>query len=296
MGNSNKDIQKQKFAISYDGEAMKKSHSMSVEDLAPALLALDKIFQISNTLLNGHNSNAHLKVVGQRSGSFEIILDLIQNLPEMMKIIETYDSKKLLYALFGASGMFALIKMLGKNKENPKTSNQSLTLNGIIFKPTIIQLFNNEKMKKETKEFLNPLFKTGIEQLKVLEGKELLCSVNSEEASHFLHQNDKEIDIVKNIFIKSYHIRSLTFEKGKWKLSDNSSTIIVSIEDEAFMQKAENDLLSFSSGDILECKVREEQKKLNGKLKSSYFIEKVLKHKPSAKQMSFLIDDTKDKN
>ena len=90
MNNSNENFEKQKFTISYNGKALKQSHSMSVEDLAPSLLALDKVFQISNTLLNGYNSNAHLKIVGQKSGSFEVILDLFQNLPEIMSIIKTH--------------------------------------------------------------------------------------------------------------------------------------------------------------------------------------------------------------
>ena len=110
--------------------------------------------------------------------------------------------------------------------------------------------------------------KGGIQQLKVLKNEDLLCSVNSKEASHFLHHTEKEVAKKPNTFTKSYHIVTLNFTEGKWKLSDNSSTIIVSIEDEAFISKVENSLLSFSKGNILECKIREEQKEINGKLKS----------------------------
>ncbi len=291
MNNRNKNFQKQKFTISYDGKALKKSHSMSVEDLAPALLALDKIFQISNTLLNGYNSNVHLKVSGQKSGSFEVVLALFQNLPEIMSIIKTYNSKDLLHILFGSNGFFSYLKSLKSIKTPANNSNESQNLNvkGIIYKPTIIQIYNNLEIKKESKNFLKPLSKEGIEKLKISENQELLTSINKKEADYFLQQPDEEvINKTINHFIKYYHIITLTFEKGKWKLSDNNSTITVSIQDEEFIKKVENSSLSFSKGDILKCKVREEQKKVNGNLKSSYFIEKVLQHTPTAKQLNLL--------
>ena len=283
MSKNIKDIQR--FIISYDGQVMKESHSMSVEDLAPALLALDKIFQISNTLLNGHNSNTQLKVVGQRSGSFEVVLGLIQSLPEIMSMVKTYSFKNLIHTLFGATGILVLVKILDKNKIDLKTlnKNQNFNMNGIIIKPTIIQLFDNNNIRKELKEILKPLSKEGIDQLKIFEDKKLLSSINTEEASSFLYQKE---EISTRKFVKSYHIVTLTFKKGKWKLSDNNSIINVSIEDKDFVKKVRDSSLSFSKGDILECKVREEQKETNGQLKSTYFIEKVLSHKPSSKQLN----------
>ena len=283
MSKNIKDIQR--FIISYDGQVMKESHSMSVEDLAPALLALDKIFQISNTLLNGHNSNTQLKVVGQRSGSFEVVLGLIQSLPEIMSMVKTSSFKNLIHTLFGATGILVLVKILDKNKIDLKTlnKNQNFNMNGIIIKPTIIQLFDNNNIRKELKEILKPLSKEGIDQLKIFEDKKLLSSINTEEASSFLYQKE---EISTRKFVKSYHIVTLTFKKGKWKFSDNNSIINVSIEDKDFVEKVRDSSLSFSKGDILECKVREEQKETNSQLKSTYFIEKVLSHKPSSKQLN----------
>ena len=290
MNNKNTDYQKQKFTISYEGEAL-KSHSMSVEDLAPALLALDKIFQISNTLLNGHNSNVHLKVVGQKSGSFEVVLDLFQNLPEIMSIIKTHDSKELLYILFGSAGFFAYLKSLKNMKKPVKQLNESQDINITgNFHNCVFNFYNNNEIKKESKIFLKPLSKAGIKQLNISENKKLLNSINKEDVDYFLQQSDEEVtNETTNNFTKYYHIIALTFEKGKWKLSDNNSTITAKIRDEAFIKKVESSRLSFSKGDILKCKVREEQKEINGNLKSSYFIEKVLEHTPfSSKQLKLL--------
>ena len=110
------------------------------------------------------------------------------------------------------------------------------------------------------------------------------------------YQIEEEVNTTTNKFKKYYHIITLNFEedkgKLKWKLSDNSlsnhSVITALIEDKEFINKVEGSLLSFSKGDILKCQVREEQKEVGGKLNSAYFIEKILEHKPSSKQMNLL--------
>ena len=136
---------------------------------------------------------------------------------------------------------------------------------------------------------MKPLSKGRIEELKIFENKKLLTAINKAEIDYFLQQSDEEItNETTNHFTKYYHIITLTFEKGKWKLSDNNSTITVSIQDEEFIKKVESSSLSFSKGDILKCKVREKQKEINGNLKSFYFIEKVLEHTPSSKQLNLL--------
>ncbi|MDE0518545.1 MAG: hypothetical protein OXH36_03185 [Bdellovibrionales bacterium] len=293
MIEDNKDIQK--FIISYDGQVMRESHSMSVEDLAPSLLALDKVFQISNTLLNGINSNAHLKVSGQRSGSFEVVLYLAQYLPEVMSIIETYKSADLFNIIFGKLGLFDLIKSFNKNNSKLPISIQNLNINGDIYNAEVIKIFNGTI--KENKKFLKPL-QNRVGEIKALDEKNrILKSINREEAHAFLqYQIEEEVNTTTNTFKKYYHIITLNFEedkgKLKWKLSDNSlsnhSVITALIEDKEFINKVEGSLLSFSKGDILKCQVREEQKEVGGKLNSSYFIEKVLEHKPSLKQMNLL--------
>ena len=299
MDNSNKDIQNQKFIISYCGQALEQSHSINVKDLAPALLALNKMLQVSNTLLNGINSDVHLKVSGQKRGSFEVVLYLAQHLPEIMSIIKTYKSADLLNIFFGKFGLLDLIKNLNKNKSDSKIpcniTVQNLNINGNVYNAEVIKVFNGTI--KEIKKFLKPL-QNGVEQIKILdrENKEL-NSITREEASAFLqYRIGEKINITTNTFTKYYHIITLTFEeekgKLKWRFSDNSlaphSVITVLIEDEEFINQVEGSLLSFSKGDILKCKVREEQREIGGKLNSSYFIEKVLEHKPSLKQMSFL--------
>ena len=165
-----------------------------------------------------------------------------------------------------------------------------MNINGNSYNAKVIKIFNGTI--KENKNFLKPL-QNGVEEIKILDEKnEILNSINREEAHAFLQYQIEE-EVYTNTFKKYYHIITLNFEedkgKLKWKLSDNSLTnhsgITALIEDKEFINKVEGSLLSFSKGDILKCQIREEQKEVGGKLHSSYFIEKVLEHKPSLKQM-----------
>ena len=278
--------QKKKFIISYEEEKTEDLHSMNIEDLAPALISLDKIFQNTNTLLNGHNSsNTCLKIMTTQKGSFEIVLFLTQFLPETLLLLEQYNSKKLLDIVFGEKGLFTLIKELSKNFVNSKS-----TINN-NYSAEVINIFQNSNIKKETKIFINPIKNAKKSKVKVLsENKELIQSINTQEAREmyeFLEQEtEKETEKDKIVYEKYYHIIKLNFEKEKWTLSDSGSTLTVLIEDSKFLQEVKTSLLRFSKDDILKCRVREEQKEINGKLKSHYFIEEVLEHKPASKQMT----------
>ena len=279
--------QKKKFIISYEGKEKEDLHSMNVEDLAPALLSLDKIFQNTNTLLNGHNSNnTYLKIITTQEGSFEIVLFLPQFLPETLLLLKQYNSKKLLEIVFGERGLFTLIKELSKSsvKSKPTIINN--------YNADTINIFQNSNIKKETKNFISPVKNQKKSSIKVFsENKDLMHSINEKEAKEmydFLEQEtEKETEKDKIVYEKYYHIKKLDFEKEKWTLSDSGATLNVSIEDSKFLQEVKTSLLRFSKDDILKCRVREEQKEINGKLKSYYFIEKVLEHKPAVKQISF---------
>ena len=286
----------QKFIISYDGNSL-KSHSMSVSDLAPALLALENLIKETNKILSGKDSEAELKVVAHQKGSFEIILNFIQVLPEAMNLIRELDKpdgKEIINTLFGSGGLFFLIKNWNsiEHEDIDKldklgNKNQTCKLNGINYKPTVIQLITNYNIEENSKKVLAPLKKNGIESLAFSRERKGLVSIDKKEASFYLNQTRKTENKDINYFTKKYFIIQPHFKDGKWKLSDGSSEILLTIEDSNFIKQVESSSKSFSKGDILNCKIREEQEELKGKLKSSYFLEKVLEHKPACKQTSF---------
>ena len=130
--------------------------------------------------------------------------------------------------------MLVLIKN-SKNKTLTKTEIQNLNISN-----STIKIYNNIPIRKELKNFLKPLAKPEIETIKFSdEKKNILSFIHKKNALDFLNQPNEEINKSTNTFVKYYHIKSLTFDKGKWKLYDDASTITALIEDKRFIQKVE---------------------------------------------------------
>ena len=263
-----------KFSISYDGIAM-QSHSMNVSDLAPSLLALEKLIKTSYRL-NGSNAKSKLTVIANQKGSFEIILNLIQTLTDTLELIKTNGPDDILKTLFGLSGLFILIKNIKGNDREIKKANENnkgIKINGVLYKPNIINMICNSDIKEKSQEILKPLQKEGIDIFKFSYDNKNHFSINKKEALDYLNSENKTNKTIRK-FTKKYSIIKIHFEKGKWELSDGNSKISISIEDEQFIQKIENNTEVFSKGDFLKCEVREEQEEKEGKLKTAYFLEK----------------------
>ena len=81
------------------------------------------------------------------------------------------------------------------------------------------------------------------------------------------------------------NIVSLAFKEGnKWRLSDGQSDISAIIEDRGFLARIDSNEERFAKGDTLVCRVRMEQSRALGKLKTLYYVEKVIDHKPGSRQ------------
>ena len=85
--------------------------------------------------------------------------------------------------------------------------------------------------------------------------------VNSKEASVILSlQDTEEIKVNEIVFEQYYSILALTFKRGnKWKLADSIEIYSVLIEDEAFLNKIDDQSLAFRSNDIMKCRIRKTQ-------------------------------------
>ena len=65
------------FSLKYDGAAFAE-HTIDINDLAPALLALSDVIQEANSIANKDNSTVAIKVKATDAGSFEIVIHTVQ--------------------------------------------------------------------------------------------------------------------------------------------------------------------------------------------------------------------------
>ena len=89
----------------------------------------------------------------------------------------------------------------------------------------------------------------------------------------------------------AYSVASLVVKNdNKWRLHDGKRALRVRMKDEIFRKKVEDNLISFSKGDILRCKVKTMQWRTEEGLKTEYDVLEVVEHIPVARQ-ALLFED-----
>ena len=122
------DVSQAQFTIAYDGPSLRDG-VMDVRDLAPALLAVGKLFDAANQTINGNAAIVSVRVRATVPGSFEILIDLAQTITQHLTYLFAGDRATAaanLIAIVTAGGtagygLISLIKwMRNRNPDNIK--------------------------------------------------------------------------------------------------------------------------------------------------------------------------------
>ncbi|BBC81254.1 hypothetical protein APO_0646 [Acetobacter orientalis] len=299
------------LSINYDGPAL-ECGEMAVEDLAPALLAMGKLFEEANRVINGEKSNLSVRVrAGFVRGSFEVELHLLQGWVSYAKdLLVGQDATALaaLCAFLGISGkdvtigLFKLLKLArGRQPKRAhilEDGNVELEFpyedgeeNKIIAPRQTVALFRDLKVRKAAAAAIKPLEKEGINTISVRqtgEKKEKAEAVVS-KADIISFRPPESVDslIISSPSTVAFSIVNLSFDADhKWKLSDGQNVVWASIEDETFINSVNRNEVSFTKGDILVCDVVVQQWQTDTGLKTETRIIKVKQHRhPSMRQI-----------
>ena len=292
------------FKIAYDGEAL-RDHSMDVRDLAPALLSLGKLFDAANLALNGDKATIKLQVKAHSAGSFEVALELFQSWGSQVShflagelVISVINLKELVVG--GGVGIFFLIKKLrGKTPDRIEHLNNGMVLlelhgETLIVPVTLLRLYQDVAVRIAAAEVLRPLHHDNIDKFIIKDDDTVTEEITKADIEYFTLPEIRDEILTENVHEAAYSIISLAFkDDNKWRLHDGNSTISVQMKDDAFRVKVEENLVSFSKGDILKCKVKTIQWRTLDGLKTEYEVLEVIEHMPAAKQM-LLFKDNKD--
>lgn len=158
----------------------------------------------------------------------------------------------------------------------------------------LLRLYQDVAVRMAAEEVLKPLYHDKIDKFIIKDDDKITEEVTKADIDYFTLPEIRDEIITENVHEAAYSIISLAFkDDNKWRLHDGNSTISVQMKDDVFRRKVEENLISFSKGDILKCKVKTIQWRTLDGLKTEYEVLEVVEHMPAAKQM-FLFKDDKD--
>ncbi len=292
------------FKIQYDGEAL-KDHRMDVRDLAPALLSIAELFEESNRVINGNRTNLSVEIIALQPGSFGVNFGFTQSFTSQAisflagdKVASILALKELIVGgtvvgIATVKGLYHLIRWLKGRKPNHiedlKNGYVKIIFNSetFIFPSRVLELYQEISIRKAVEGSLKPLLKDGVDIFEIYSNDRLVETIQAKEVEYFETPTLEDEKILEYEHESAYSIISLAFkEDNKWRLHDGSSTISVSVKDQYFLKKVEQNQVAFSKGDILICKVKTTQWQTENGLRTEYDLLEVIEHKKAHRQLS----------
>ncbi|NAZ92225.1 hypothetical protein [Vibrio toranzoniae] len=271
-----------KVVFKYDGESL-KNHKISLEVLANSLSGLNSLLNETNLKVNGTSDNIQLKVEAFQPGSFEIVLDVMQNPQEYVDILAAIG--------FGAAAVLAgkdsLISAMHKleGRQIQKLSflqdgDCKVTLSDDESFPVpahLKSLLASTSVRTALSKLIHaPLQEDGVESFKVLGAdRSEITVISKEQSSAFKY---KRIPVTQSTVDKLYEDVIFTFvtvhkDKTTWRVDLDGEIISAVIKDDDFVaciKKGEEGAL-FSSSYTANLIVKEDLNSMD----KTYFLDKV---------------------
>lgn len=259
----------EKLVVKYDGQAL-ISHKIDLEVLTESLIGLNNLLKEVNLVVNGTSENISVDVEPFREGSFEYLIDIIQNPADHLNILS-------IIGLGGTAAVAAghtLIDLI-RSINGRQIRRLVLTAEGdckiilddgeeIIAPSYFRPLLASPSIRKSLSKLIhNPLQKEGYENFKITtpQGDELV-NVSEGEAEPFKYRRVPVEQSLSERIIEEVPITFLTIHKDKnsgWRINYEDEPFTVSIDDTEFVQRVTTgrELGIFSDAYYVDLLVRE---------------------------------------
>ena len=285
------DVKRETLCVAYTGAAV-DSGAMSVNDLAPALLALSNLIGEANRALNNDDSKVEVRLNAHfERGSFEMSFELIQSLSNQIKLLfsDSYSIEDILNHIglfctisgFTGISLFQLIRWV-RNRKIEKIEETDKKTIKIVIEEEIKEvsaatwiLFRSHKVKQHLEGILHPLTKEGVDGFEVRDkdNKKTLERIESTEVEIF-NAPAEELNSTRIAVIK---IVKLSFDRTlKWRFSTGESDFSAVITDKDFLDKVERGEIAFRIGDALKAELHTKQQIFSDSIKETITVTKVL--------------------
>lgn len=289
------------FAITYDGPAVAGGR-MSVQELAPSLIALSRSVQEAQRVLEPMGRQPSLDIHAMREGSFVVDLALSEGI--LQGAIDFLAGKEAtatvnLGSLVGyVLGAFTLTRWLRKKISGREdlgdgmvriTFGDGQTL--IVAQESVI-LTSNRAFREAARDVVAPLRTEGVDVVRFdRDGHDPVLIETDDLLSFDLPPSPEEqlLDVTMETALQPVNV---AFNEGnKWRVSDGDATYYATIRDQAFIDRVQAGE-AFSKSDIIRARVRTVQfRDTDGELRTEREILEVLEHLRGSRDVPLPFDE-----
>lgn len=271
-------------------------HSMSVRDLAPALIgladAIDRYKELSCPF-----ADLDVRITATKAGSFDVILQILGTVVSLGQGAEAADVVNL------ASGIIDVLKILltrygqtgtVKPGEHEVVEQHETQIDLQIGKAKLsasrrsYRAACDGKIINDLGAATKPASEDGYNPVRFIHkdsGNDATIPGEVSESMTDLTLSDQPIE--PSAETTTLQIDTIQFQSRKWKFSKGDEKFWCEIADDAFLARLNRHEVSFCSGDLLKVKLETEQYVRDGRLETgSRRITKVIEHIPIERQQT----------